>query len=141
MRVFVDTSALIALASRRDTNHGQALAIWSHLEEHQSELLTTDWVFGETVTFLRRRAGFETARKVGDSIRASSILEIVAGTPELVDRAWEVFLASGLPDLSFVDSLSFVVMRSLRISQVFTFDEHFVQAGFEVVRPPLSERG
>jgi predicted nucleic acid-binding protein len=38
-------------------------------------------------------------------------------------------------DFSFVDSCSFVVMRSERIRHVFAFDQHFATAGF--VRLPV----
>ena len=130
MNVFVDTAAFVAAALRRDARHGEAKRLWQRLEVERARLITTDWVFGETVTFVRRRAGYEAARQLGEALRASSALEIVTPTSELVDRAWDAFLAHSCSNLSLVDCLSFTIMRKRRIRKVFTFDEHFELAGF-----------
>ena len=100
------------------------------LEDERARVITTDWVFGETVTFVRRRAGYEAARQLGEAMRASSTLEIVTPPTEIVDRAWSAFLAHSFSDLSLVDYVSFTVMRKRRIRTAFTFDEHFELAGF-----------
>ncbi len=39
----------------------------------------------------------------------------------------------GDQDLSFTDCVSFALMKQHRISQVFTFDHHFLLPGFEIV--------
>lgn len=36
---------------------------------------------------------------------------------------------------SFTDCASFVVMHELKLSQAFTSDRHFTQAGFEALLP------
>ena len=49
------------------------------------------------------------------------------GRPGCPDRSP---VAEGLQKLTFTDALSFALMRRLRIEQVFTFDHHFIVAGF-----------
>jgi len=133
MNVFVDTGPIVALALRQDQHHGRAVKTWRLLQDQGANLVTTDWVFGEIVSFLRRRAGYAAARDVGESLRESSVLHIVSATADWVDRAWEAFLRHRFPRLSLVDCLSFVCMRQQRLHKVFTFDTHFRQAGFEVL--------
>ena len=133
MRVFVDSSAFIAVAMRRDDNHRRALRLWRQLEKDNVGLVTSDWVFGETVSFVRRREGYAVARVVGEALWNSQRLERLSSTPADVERAWEAFLGYAFDDLSLVDCLSFVVARAQRISRVFSFDQHFAQAGFELL--------
>ena len=133
MSVFVDTSAFVAFAMRRDDRHAAARAFFQRLVKAKTPLVTTDWVFGETVSFIRRRAGYAAAREVGERMRGSLTLEIVATGQDVVDRSWEQFLNYRFADLSLVDCVSFVVMRSRRIRQAFTFDRHFAEAGFDLV--------
>jgi uncharacterized protein len=130
---FVDTGAFVAFALRRDDRHTEARRSFERLVESREPLVTTDWVFGETVTFIRRRAGYAAAREVGERLRQSPSLEIVAAGPDVVDRAWEQFLNYRFDDLSLVDCVSFVVMRSRRIRRAFTFDRHFAEAGFDLL--------
>lgn len=56
-------------------------------------------------------------------------------TPALMERA--LLLYSDRPDKAWglVDCASFVVMSDERISEVFTTDRHFEQAGFTCLLP------
>lgn len=131
MTVFVDTSAFVALALARDAQHETALATWHKLEEERCPLLTTDWVFGETVSFVRRRAGYTAARTLGERLRMSRVLDIAHADDAIVARGWEAFLAHRFDHLSLVDAVSFVMMRTRRVRRVFSFDRHFSEAGFD----------
>jgi len=133
MTVFVDTSAFVAIAMRKDARHAEALRIWKGLERKKARLLTTDWVFGETVSFIRRRAGYDAARAAGEALRASAVLDRITPSSEQVEKGWEAFVGYAFDGLSLVDCVSFVVARAHRIGHVFTFDEHFAQAGFELL--------
>jgi predicted nucleic acid-binding protein len=131
--VFVDSSAFVAVAMRRDDQHNRALRVWHQLEKDNVGLVTSDWVFGETVSFVRRREGYATARAVGEALWNSRRLERLTATPRDVERAWEAFVGYAFDDLSLVDCLSFVLARAHRIRSVFTFDQHFAQAGFQLL--------
>jgi predicted nucleic acid-binding protein len=131
MTVFVDTNAFVAIALGHDNRHQQAVRTWKNLELERAPLLTTDWVFGETVTFVRRRAGYLVARSLGEHLRSSDVLEILHADEPMVGQAWNLFLAHRFEGLSLVDCVSFVTMRVRRIRRAFTFDAHFSEAGFE----------
>lgn len=139
--VFVDTSAFVAFALRRDDRHAEARSGFDELLNSRTPLVTSDWVFGETVSFIRRRAGYAPARATGERLRESPSLEIVAVDKAAADKAWEHFVGYRFDDLSLVDCVSFTLMRARRIRRAFTFDRHFADAGFELLTAPPAERG
>lgn len=48
-------------------------------------------------------------------------------------NALELFEKYADQKVSFTDCLSFVIMQRLKIKQVFSFDNHFKYAGFELI--------
>lgn len=49
-------------------------------------------------------------------------------------NAHDLWVGIGRRDLSFVDCVSFVVMRRYEMEKVFGFDKHFAEQGFEVLK-------
>lgn len=133
MKCFVDTSGFAALYLKRDLNHEKAKSIWKSLRNANASLFTTRDCAAETIILIRRRQGFNQAVICGDDLFESSVLEILYASPESDRKAWELFKKYSDKELSFVDCLSFVMMKELRISDVFTFDGDFKDVGFEPV--------
>lgn len=136
-RVFVDTSAFYALASETDQEHAAARAIREMLKHDAARLVTTNYVFLETVSLLQRRHGMEAARRFGDFVGEE--VELLWMTEPQHRAAWDYWKQRGLRGLSFVDCSCVVVMREAGIRQVFGFDEQFRAAGLtllEAPRPP-----
>lgn len=134
MKCFVDTSAFVSLYCKNDTHHEKAKQIWYRLKEQNAVLYTTRDVISETIILVRRRYGFQQALICGDDLWNSPILEIIHPTINQDSIAWQLFKKYSDKELSYVDSLSFAVMKELRISQAFTFDEHFEQVGLETIK-------
>jgi uncharacterized protein len=131
--VFVDTSGFIAAFNARDAHHRAAARAWRDLATTGEALVTTNLIFAETVTFVRRRGGFDPARCIGDAIRRSRAIEMVYASREHTASAWTEFLGHGWPGLSLCDALSFVVMRERGIDRVLGFDSDFSAAGFTLI--------
>ena len=132
MRLFVDTSAWFALSDRGDDAHGRAARFWKEVRRQSARLVTTDHVFAESVTLMRARAGHAAACRLGDTLLSSRIVEIAEIPAQARTQAWGVFVKYSDKDFSFIDCTSFVVMQELRLTDVFTFDQHFTQMGFIV---------
>ena len=62
LTVFVDTSAFYALSCDTDRAHQKALAVHAHLKQNTTHLLTTNYVFLESVSLIQRRHGVERAK-------------------------------------------------------------------------------
>jgi predicted nucleic acid-binding protein len=129
-RVFVDTSAFIALLDPRDDSHAQAVRIEQSLANQAAHLVTTNFVLDETYTGLRGKIQHSAILRFRDSVRQSRQLNVMRITETLEDQAWEIFARYHDKDFSFTDCTSFAVMQQLGITTAFAFDEHFEQFGF-----------
>jgi len=128
--VFADSSGFISAFDARDAAHPEAARCWHEIAQSAEPVLTTSLVFAETVTFLRRRAGWEASRLAGEAILRSRVVEVVHPTSEQIEAAWREMLRIADPKLSLCDALSFVVMRERGVTRALTLDRNFSEAGF-----------
>jgi len=66
--VFVDSSALYAIANREEEPHSRAAEAWRRLLADQAVLLTTNYVLLETSALVQRRLGMEALRDFETSV-------------------------------------------------------------------------
>ena len=113
MIVFVDTSALYGLLDQDDHNHALAKQIWQRVLTDNDELgmAALGDLHDHFVTFL-------TVEWVSEEIHRASMsaLRVAKRRP-----------------LSLVDCSSFEICRLHSIQQVFTFDKHFAEQGFQLL--------
>ena len=131
--VFADSSGFIAAFDPRDGAHAKAAAAWRQIAKARERLVTTQLVLAETVTYLRRRGGWERSRLAGAAILESPHIEVVGLDAEQLAATWREFVRNPDPKLSLCDAASFIVMRDRNVRRAFTLDRHFRQAGFEIV--------
>jgi predicted nucleic acid-binding protein len=135
--VFVDTSAFFALVDPTDTNHRRAKAHLKLVLRGRHTLLTTTDIFDEAVTLIRYRLGHGPALTFGTELRASAWCRLVDVTAETRELAWSLFARHADQPFSFTDCTSFATMRSMQLSEAFTFDRRdFGAAGFVAVPGP-----
>jgi len=128
--LFVDTSAWFALVNRRDPDHD---SVREALESFRGRLVTSNFVFDETVTLCLHRLGRDTALTVGDELLAGETVDYVRTTVGDESSAWQLFRQREDKAYSFTDCTSFVLMRRLRIDRAAALDDDFRREGFEVV--------
>lgn len=130
--IFVDTSYWVALRNRRDANHTKARLLLE--STRSSTLITTNHVVGETWTFLRRRAGHESAIEFLEVMNRSNRLVVEHVTAALEDKALRWLRRHDEREYSFVDATSFQVMNGSRLETALAFDGDFTAAGFVELR-------
>ena len=128
MKVFVDTSAILALLDKKDHQTLTAWDIWHYLAETKAELATTNYVIVESSALLQSRLGLE-------AVRDFQKLFVPLLDPTWVDESLHnlgmgFMLAANRRKLSLVDCVSFAAMREMSIEHYFAFDEHFAEQGF-----------
>lgn len=128
MRVFVDTSAFLAVLNADNLNHSAAKLAWNTLLLSETPLVTTNYVLVETFALLQRRFGVSATRSFQESI--TPLLQI-----DWIDEAThkaglQAMLTANRRSLSLVDCISFEAMRRLGIATAFAFDAHFAEQGF-----------
>ena len=134
IKIFIDTSFIIALINERDQYHNQALSL---ADQYDTQLLVvTDSVLLEVANALSRRYKFEAIQVIEDLLTSEDV-EVVRLTPELFDRAFQLYKTRQDKAWGLVDCISFIVMQDRGISVAFTFDQHFAQAGFQIL--PLTK--
>lgn len=129
--VFVDTSFLVAAGDPRDALHHAALALRPQAME--SRLRTTNHVLGETWTTALGRYGRHAALQILRALQ-SPRYTIVHASPEIEELAIDWLLRHDEREYSFVDAVSFAVMRDEGIEVALAFDQDFEAAGFRTLR-------
>ena len=136
--MLVDSWAWIALADKSDPYHRKAKAQHKKLARSRQQYVTTDYILGETITYLYDALGPAQAQgfinTVLTAVDAGSYL-LVHVSPQQFRRAWIMRQKyHDKPGISFVDFTSIVVMQELGITDVFTGDAHFrqVNLGFQL---------
>lgn len=130
MTTFVDTSAFYALLTPEDSQHEHA-ARWldAIAGDGNESLVTHNYVVLETISLVHSRQGGAMARLFIESLLP--VCEVVFVDEDLHARATIAFLAALGRRPSFVDRVSFELMRSRDVRRAFAFDPDFARAGFE----------
>lgn len=129
-RLFVDTSAWFAFANRKDLNHARVRAV---LRQFPGRLVSSNFVFDETISLCLYRLGHKAARTAGSVLMDPDIVDLVRITAEDEQAAWTLFCNRSDHRFSFTDCTSFVVMRRLGLPKALALDDDFRAEGFEVV--------
>lgn len=94
-------------------------------------LVAHNYILVESIALVHSRFGHGAARRlVGDFFPA---VEVTWIDEALHLAATSAFLAAGRSAVSFVDRVSFELMRRERIDTAFAFDRDFARQGFRLV--------
>jgi len=129
--VFVDTSALLALLNPDDEHHRRAARAFEGLRTRRAALVTTSYVLVETYALMGRRMGMDAVRSFREHF--APLLDVVWVDDGLHNAGLDLLVDRRKRQLSLVDAVSFATMRQHGIDDVFAFDPHFDQEGFEPV--------
>lgn len=128
-RVFVDTSALLAILDADDPRHEDVVATFAALAD--DELLTHGYVVAESLAVTRRRLGVEaTISLLDDVLPAIEILAVDAGLLDGVLRRYRAALPTGV---SLVDHVSIAVCEDEGITLVFALDPDLGGTGLGLI--------
>jgi len=140
MQIFVDTGAWIALADVNDQHHNSAKNLYVLIQKKNIKLLTTDYIFDETVTWLHYKIGHDVACDWGNKILNSHMVDMIKVSDEYVYQAWKLFQKYHDQKFSFTDCISFVIMNLLEIDIVFAYDSHFSTMNFQLISEDSDEK-
>jgi predicted nucleic acid-binding protein len=125
--IFVDTSALYALADRADRNHDEARLRFSAVLNAAEGLVTHNYVLVESIALIQNRIGPAAAL---DLARTADNFEIEWVDEKLHQEAIRALARSPKRRISFVDQVSFLVMRGRGVETALAFDSDFEREGF-----------
>ena len=130
--LFVDTGAWFALADKSDQHHNQAIEVYPDLLRNY-RLLTTNLVIAETYILIRRAIGHQAAITFLENLAASPRVIKTYSDSVLEETAEAILRKFQDQDFSYTDAVSFASMKQYEIMRAFSFDQHFVTAGFTLI--------
>ncbi len=129
-KVFVDTAARIALLNVRDALHPQANQVMDRLVRLKTPLVTTEFILLEVGDALCATNSRSQTVAFISSLRLLESVQIIPVSQKLLDEGWTLYSQRTDKDWGLTDCISFVVMTQEGVTQAFTSDRHFEQAGF-----------
>lgn len=131
--LFVDTSGWAGPVLQSDPQHEALMRYAQQLNNSKRPLVTTDDVLGELVALLTTRSpGMPRSRLIQffNQIRSMPQVNIIHIDERTWNEAWALLEQRRDKLWSLVDASSFVLMRQMGLTETFTTDHHFSQAGF-----------
>ena len=126
----------MAIEDLDDANHTIAIDYRDKIRVGDTpfrRLYTSNYVIDEALTLLRTHCGHRVTVLLRKTLEASRLLNVLWITESLEKAAWGIFEKHTDKEFSFTDCTSFALMEAEAIRNVFTFDQHFSQYGFESV--------
>lgn len=138
MRLFVDSSFFIAYYDDRDQWHTHAIRTAKNLIDEDPEFFISDYIYSETVSFLLTTHpyhGYSRAQDFDRVVIESEKYAFFRINDSLFHGAKEIFFRYNTDKRwSFTDCTSYAMMTDLGLRKVLTFDEHFSEMGFEIIK-------
>ncbi len=122
MTIIIDASAFCAQVNQRDMHYNKSRNIFERLKSENEDLITTDYIFDESLGVITRKMNRHIAKVFGENARNSEI-DILLMNAEIFDKAWGVFLNS--EEFSFTDCTTVMFMKMVGITKIVTFDKAF----------------
>ena len=132
---FLDTQGWVTLLNASDSLHAVTEAEWNRLVRGGYSVLLTDWIVAETGNGLARTPVRQQFGAAVAKVLASPRTRLVYVTDGLLARGLILYRQRSDKTWGLVDCASFIVMRDAGVTEAFTDDEHFTQAGFTCLLP------
>ncbi len=128
--VFVDTAAWLALLNLSDSFHTQAKKVEKSLNASRYLWVTTDFILIEVGDALCRTSQRSKTAKFIKNIKKLKSVLVITLNPDLLQAGLNLYESRLDKEWGLTDCISFIVMQQRGITEAFTSDRHFEQAGF-----------
>jgi hypothetical protein len=128
--VFVDTAAWLALINTSDSLHDPARRTMERLRSARTRLTTTEFILLEIADALCDASVRSQTIRFLEGLRRLSLLTIIPVSEELLAAGWLLYRQRPDKSWGLTDCISISVMLERGLSEAFTSDHHFTQAGF-----------
>jgi predicted nucleic acid-binding protein len=125
--IFIDTSAIYALADKADPNHVAAYGKFQEALKSGEIFLLHNYILLESAALLQARLGLHSAVLF---VKEAKSFELEWVDSDLHEEAEKELEKIGKRNISLADCTSFIVMRRRGVKRVFAFDPDFKDQGF-----------
>jgi predicted nucleic acid-binding protein len=127
--IFLDTSAIYALADKADPNHLSAYGKFENVLRSGETFLLHNYILLESAALLQARLGLRSAILFLKDAKSFMVEWVDLNLHEEAEKELERI---GKREISLVDCTSFIVMRRRDVRRVFAFDRDFLEQGFSI---------
>ena len=127
MKVFIDTSAFVALLVDKETDHNIVAKKYHDYRQNRAILFTSDYILDELFTLLLYFKQVDIKKyiqKLKSSISAGEIT-VLRIDEAIFEKALEAFLKFSDHKISFTDATSYTLHKDFSLDEVFTLDDDF----------------
>ena len=127
MKVFIDTSAFVALLVDKEADHKIVAKKYYDYRQKRAILFTSDYILDELFTRLLYYKQINIRKyieKLKESISKGEIT-VLRIDDALFEKAVEGFLKFSEHKISFTDATSYALLKDFSLDEVFTLDDDF----------------
>ena len=131
MKIFIDTSAFIALMDSDDVFHSPASDLFLKISKENVDYLTSNYVILETISLLQKTIGLSAVKDFKKLMLP--IVRIIWIDEKIHRESLNNLIVAEKKKISLTDYSSFYILDNYNIDKVFTFDKHFKEKGYEIL--------
>lgn len=127
MKVFIDTSAFVALLVDKETDHKIVAKKYHDYRQKRAILFTSDYILDELFTRLLYFKQIDIKKyiqKLQESISKGEIT-VLRVDEALFEKALDMFLKFSDHKVSFTDATTYVLYKDFALDEIFTLDDDF----------------
>lgn len=126
MKVFIDTSALVALLVDKEQSHPKVTRKYKNYRQARTVLFTSHYILDELFTrLLYYKVDIKKSiQKLKDSITANEITVLLIDET-LFNKSVDIFLKFSDHKISFTDATSYLLVKDFALDEIFTLDDDF----------------
>lgn len=128
MKVFIDTSAFMALILKDESFHQKVVNQYKAYKKSRVQLITSDYILDELYTRCVYRAGSHGAKLATNLIKEvieSNELTVLNVDSDIFQKAEPIFLKFSDNKISFTDATSYILYKDFSLDEIFTLDDDF----------------
>ncbi len=128
MKIFIDTSAFMALILKNESYHQKVTDRYEAYKKSRAQLITSDYILDELYTRCVYRAGSFGARLAINLIQeivSHDELTVLEVDSHVFKKAQEIFLKFSDNKISFTDATSYILYKDFALDEIFTLDGDF----------------
>ena len=131
--IFIDSDVYLALNLKEDTNKEKAIRLTQKLLTSEEKKITSWDVIDEVSTKL----SYHFSRTIAESfvrniVRSDTNIRFI--DEFLIQEVLALFLKQTSKNISMTDCANMVIAKSLGITTFFSFDHHYEQNGFTLLK-------
>jgi|SRR3989338_1853785 len=130
---FADTSFFYSLIDKNEGDYHRRASAWLSETIGRVHLISSNYIFDELVTLILIRLDKATCMAACEKLRQSPTIHWHFIDQSEEAESWNLFTHYRDKAWSFTDCTSHVLMKSLKLTSILTWDHHFAQMGFSMV--------